>query len=270
MMSGVPTAQSSASEPDECLAFLREYLPAKDRNTTSEQYLKDNVDLALRARSQSVWAAAVPWDMFLNEVLPHRNLDEPVDNWRPLFYQLFKPLVVNASSLTEAAQILNRDIWKIWGIHFKADQAPEILSPSQTIKAGYASCSGLSIFLVNACRAVGIPARVAGTPSWVQDRRDSAEERFNNHNWVEVWDGVWSFTGAAEYNAAGFNRTWFFPHPATSQIPGDKMHAIYAASYRTTSDGYFPLAWNPDETGVPAVDVTQYYLHAEQRSIVSS
>lgn len=162
MMSGVPTAQSSASEPDECLAFLREYLPAKDRNTTSEQYLKDNVDLALRARSQSVWAAAVPWDMFLNEVLPHRNLDEPVDNWRPLFYQLFKPLVVNASSLTEAAQILNRDIWKIWGIHFKADQAPEILSPSQTIKAGYASCSGLSIFLVNACRAVGIPARVAG------------------------------------------------------------------------------------------------------------
>lgn len=35
----------------------------------------------------------------------------------------------------------------------------------------------------------------AGTPSWVVDRRDSPEERFNNHNWVEVWDGSWSFTG---------------------------------------------------------------------------
>jgi hypothetical protein len=41
------------------------------------------------------------------------------------------------------------------------------------------------------------PARLpAGTPSWV-DRRDSPNERFNNHNWVEVYDGSgWSFTGA--------------------------------------------------------------------------
>jgi hypothetical protein len=29
----------------------------------------------------------------------------------------------------------------------------------------------------------------------VADRRDSPEERFNNHNWVEVWDNTWSFTG---------------------------------------------------------------------------
>ena len=39
------------------------------------------------------------------------------------------------------------------------------------------------------------PLPPAGTPSWVVDRRDSPEERFNNHNWVEVWDGAWSFTG---------------------------------------------------------------------------
>jgi hypothetical protein len=30
----------------------------------------------------------------------------------------------------------------------------------------------------------------------VQDRRDSPNERFNNHNWVEVYNGSsWSFTG---------------------------------------------------------------------------
>lgn len=32
----------------------------------------------------------------------------------------------------------------------------------QVIAAGYASCTGLSIFLVDALRSVGIPARVAG------------------------------------------------------------------------------------------------------------
>jgi hypothetical protein len=31
----------------------------------------------------------------------------------------------------------------------------------------------------------------------VKDHRDSPNERFNNHNWVEVYDGSgWSFTGA--------------------------------------------------------------------------
>jgi hypothetical protein len=37
------------------------------------------------------------------------------------------------------------------------------------------------------------------------------------------------------------------------------MHAIYAASYKPTGK-YFPLAWSPDEKGVPGVDVTQTYL----------
>ena len=65
--------------------------------------------------------------------------------------------------------------------------------------------------------------------------------------------------GAAEYNPAGFNRTWFFPEPAKGQIPGDKYHAIYAASFKPTGV-MFPLAWAPEAEGVPGVDVTQVYL----------
>ena len=41
-----------------------------------------------------------------------------------------------------------------------------------------ATCTGLSIMLVEACRAVGIPARVAGIASW--------PGRGGNHTWVEV------------------------------------------------------------------------------------
>lgn len=55
-----------------------------------------------------------------------------------------------------------RDIWAIWDLHFVPDQTPEIMSVEQVLAKGYASCTGLSIFLVNACRAVGIPARIAG------------------------------------------------------------------------------------------------------------
>ncbi|KIZ07847.1 transglutaminase domain protein [Monoraphidium neglectum] len=243
-------------------------MPARDKPLISDHELVATAALALRARRGAAWARAVPLKIFLNDVLPYRHLDEPYQPWRKLFFQKLAPLVAGASSITEAAQIINRDVWALFSdppIHFVPDQAPEILSPAQVIAAGFASCSGLSIFLASACRAVGIPARVAGTPSWVEDRRDlSKGDRFNNHNWVEVWDGgAWSFTGACEYRPEGLNRTWFFPQPAKSALPGSTMHAIYAASYQTTGLT-FPLAWAPQDREVPAVDVTQGYIDAEE------
>ncbi|KAF8070875.1 hypothetical protein HT031_000956 [Scenedesmus sp. PABB004] len=252
----------ATAEEAECLAFLERNLPARDRGVVSRGLLLRHARLALAARRATPWAAAVPWEIFLNDVLPHRQLDEPIDiEWRPLFAQRFAPLVAGAASLADAAQALNAGIWAACGgIHFVPDKSPEIMSPGQVLAAGYASCTGLSIFLADACRAFGIPARVAGTPSWLVDRRDGPHERFNNHNWVEVWnDGAWSFTGAAEFDARGFNRTWFFPQPAKGQRPGDTWHAIYAASYRRTGTP-FPLAWAPRDRSVWGVDVTQAYL----------
>ncbi len=67
--------------------------------------------------------------------------------------------------------------------------------------------------------------------------------------------------GACEYDAAGLNRSWFFPDPAKQQRPGDRWHAIYAASYAGTGIT-FPLAWAPDDDSVPGLDVTQAYIDA--------
>lgn len=44
-------------------------------------------------------------------------------------------------------------------------------------------------------------------------------------------------TGACEFNAAGLNRTWFFPRPAKTAVPGSRLHAIYAASFKRTPGG---------------------------------
>ena len=55
------------------------------------------------------------------------------------------------------------------------------------MRQGMASCTGLSILLVDALRSVGIPARFAGTASWHDDR--------GNHSWTEVrLDDGWHFT----------------------------------------------------------------------------
>ena len=51
----------------------------------------------------------------------------------------------------------------------------------------------------------------------------------------------------------------FFPLPVQRAIPGDRLHAIYAASYRPTGRA-FPLAWAPGDNSVHGEDVTTRYL----------
>ena len=345
------TAEAEAEQLGGSLQIALEFLwrnqPKADRGVVKDRDLVRTAVRALRARRATKWAAKVPLSVWLEDVLPYRHLDEPYEDWRPLLQAKVAPLVANASSAAEAAQvgrggggkaaavfcavcvrvsavllatrallsrtasirpaaplqavltpapqtnppcpppwspnpgnplsppppsppnqIINRDLWGLFGpepIYFKPDQTPEIMAPSQVIKAGYASCTGLSILLASACRAAGVPARVAGTRSWaapVPDRAATAAAaglaaaagarrragaaadfdsgisgstsaaaaaatghrqqqqsqqpgpgRFNNHNWVEVFDPRlgWSFTGACEYSPAGLNVTWFFP-----------------------------------------------------------
>jgi hypothetical protein len=49
---------------------------------------------------------------------------------------------------------------------FKSQQTPLIFDPMSTIAYSFASCTGVSIFLIDALRSVGIAARIAGTPAW--------------------------------------------------------------------------------------------------------
>lgn len=104
-----PERQHELTE-DYCLHWLQANMPARDRGRLSERQLRAHVRLALAARGASAWAAAVPAELFLNDVLPYRSVDEPLDeqDWRPLFFAKFMPIIAAAESLTEAAQILNR------------------------------------------------------------------------------------------------------------------------------------------------------------------
>ena len=72
-----------------------------------------------------------------------------------------------------------------------------------------------------------------------------------------MWDKTWHFTGAAEYNAKGLDRTWFQGDAAHSKVDS-RMSAIYAASFKKTGTS-FPLIWAPAVKWVNAVNVTSRY-----------
>jgi len=242
-------ALERAEQPHrEPVAFLVANMPERDLETLEADFVLGNVRLALAARRKAPWGQEIPDDIFLNDVLPYATLNEKRENWREDFYERFLPLVRNCKTPGEAAVKLNKEIFKILGVQYHATKRPKPdQSPSESIRAGYASCTGLSILLVDACRAVCVPARIAGTPSWTKKR--------GNHTWVEVWDGGWHCLGAAESDA--LDSVWFTGEAANANSH-EPMNWIYATSFRETALN-FPLVWDMGIDYVGGLNVTDRY-----------
>lgn len=249
-----PEIQSLAAERfgepgAQAASFLAEHRPERDDAIDPEVVL-ESIAVALRARETYPWATDLSDDLFLNDVLPYATLDEPRVLARKRVHDLAAGIVEGATTAEEAAQALNRELFKLTGVRYSTQRLRANQNSAETLDTGLASCTGLSILLVDACRSVGIPARVAGIASWT--------DRNGNHTWIEIHDGErWRFTGAAEYDKNGLDRGWF-TGPASMAIEGHELHAIWASSWRTTGHR-FPLAWNMADRSVPGVDATPRY-----------
>jgi hypothetical protein len=147
-----------------------------------------------------------------------------------------------------AIDSVNNNIAKEVGVEYNTKREKPDQSPYESMEQGMASCSGLSVLLTDAFRAVGIPSRIAGTANWYDNR--------GNHSWNEVWiNGKWCFT---EYYPSGLNKSWFLADAGKANA-NDAGHAIWASSFRKTS-APFPLVWDLDIKYVPAVNVTDRYV----------
>jgi predicted peptidase len=242
------TIKNTAPEQLAGIEFLILNMPEHDLKNLTADFLQTNVKLAYAARESADWK--ISDERFFNDVLPYANIDEPRDPWREKFVELCSPLVKDCRTPEEAAQKLNATIFKELSVKYSTKRKRANQSPSESIEQGLASCTGLSIILVDACRSVGVPARLAGIPKW--------KNKNGNHTWVEIWsDGDWHFTGAAEYNSEGLDRTWF-QNDAALADPSSKLNSIYAVSFGKT-DTIFPMVWSPEKR-VFAENVTHRYI----------
>ena len=249
----------------EGMAFLIANMPENDLRTLEPADLIENVEYAYQARSKAPWGGQVSADLFLNDVLPYASLDESRDPWRKELYDRFAAKAWEFKTIEEAVRFLNREVFKAYGVKYDAAKRPRPnQSPAEAIKAGVASCTGLSIMLVDACRACGIPARIAGIPAWKDGKGDSAGNHAGNHTWVEVWAGEWHHVGGGEDTE--LDKAWF-----TGKTRGDGVdrrvwqHRIYASSFRKTGLS-FPLLWAMESSWVPALDVTESYKKPKSAS----
>lgn len=242
-LADVPSDQFAGME------WLVTHMPEEDLKTLSAEFLLANCDLAYEAWQSAPWATQISEDIFFDTILPYASVNERRDNWRKDFREKFSGVVKDARTPSEATVLLNQQIYSMVGVKYSTDRPKADQSPYESIDAGIASCTGLSILLIDACRSAGVPARFVGTPLWYNDS--------GNHSWVEIWDDGWHFTGGAEPTGNKLDEAWF-TGSAGKATKGDPEHAIFAVTWNQ-SEQHFPLVWLPEDTTYGAIDVTDRY-----------
>ena len=99
--------QNATRQERKGVAFLIANMPRRDLRSLKSGFLLDQVRLAYQVRKDVPWGAQIPEDIFLNDVLPYANFNEPRDNWRPDFTRRFLATAKEAGSIEKAALKLN-------------------------------------------------------------------------------------------------------------------------------------------------------------------
>jgi len=244
--------------PREYLEFLLTYMPAEDLKSLPPELLLENVEYAMRVRHETPCSMVVPEDIFRNYVLPYACLDEVRSSWRPLFFEKYQELARRSASINDAVLTLNQMVFEQLGVEYHPSRRPHNnMSPAESMACGYASCTGLSIMAVSACRAVGIPARIVGIPAW--------PDGSGNHTWYEIWDfGEWRFVGASE--PGEYDLTWFNDKVRGLDADPSQENRVYAVSYEP-ADCQFTLPWESGFDAVNAEDRTGFYRSVDPKPI---
>lgn len=217
--------------------FLLDNLPPADRLSMSAADLAENLDFAFMARETMPWGQALPWDVFLHYVLPHRTSQEPFEPHRAMLFGELAPLCATAPSMEEALRRVGA--WCAERAEYRPTSRRD-LGVISVLEAGYGRCEETNILFMAAARAVGLPVRQAMVPWW--------QHADGNHAWVEAWtEGGWKFLeSGTEFSA--LNQTWF-----AAQAP--RMAKIVAQAFGRPDD---PAVYRTG-TGFALVDNTAAY-----------
>ncbi len=179
--------QEEAFTEEKALEFLYQYMPVGDQADYTEDYFRESVRYAFKAKAELPWGKNIPEREFKHFVLPPRVNNENLDQFRATYYEELKNRVKDLS-LYDAVLEVNH--WCHERVNYKGSDS-RTSAPMSTIKTSWGRCGEESTLLVTALRTVAIPARQVYTPRWAHCD--------DNHAWVEAWvDGEWHFLGACE------------------------------------------------------------------------
>ncbi len=179
--------KQEAFTEEKALEFLYQYMPLGDSVDYTEDYFRECVQYAFKAKAELPWGDSIPEREFKHFVLPPRVNNENLDRFRATYYEELKGRVENLSLYNAVLEVNH---WCHEHVNYKGSDS-RTSAPMATIKTSWGRCGEESTLLVTALRTVGIPARQVYTPRWAHCD--------DNHAWVEAYvDGNWHFMGACE------------------------------------------------------------------------
>ena len=133
----------------------------EDLENISEDFLKDNIELAFSSWSNP-WSRQVSFHDFCKYILPYRNMDEELTEWRRMLKERYEPSIIdsvsNPESLKEVAEYVMREIRR--DIHYSTilrEIYENFLTPEEMLKIGGLECRACAHYTTLAMRACGIP-----------------------------------------------------------------------------------------------------------------
>lgn len=198
------------------------------------------------AAAEFPWSQGVPEALVQESVQPDRVAQEAPCDWRPVLTPTAEALVQDCGSAREAVLALATGLPKATGVHYSPERRKPAMNVAEALAEKKVSCTGQSILLVCALRAVGIPARMVGLLTW--------NHVPGNHSWVEAWfEGEWHMI---EYAERDFNTPWVMENIGMLD-PQDPLQRILALT--PAGDTLFLPAYAMNQQKLPAEDVTERY-----------
>lgn len=152
-----------------------------DIETIKADYLIGMIDNAFLAWQEKPWAKNYSFDVFLKYILPYRGSNEPLDEWRTYFLDLYKDLPAKMKSPEdpiEAAALINDDLksWFKFDARYYLHPTDQGLPEMMDTKMG--RCEDITNLTIYALRANGLPITSDYTPYWANTG--------NNHAWNAI------------------------------------------------------------------------------------
>ena len=141
--------------------FLVEFNPIIDYDSVNSDFVCRNIDLAFDSWHKP-WSRDVSFNDFCKYILPYRNSDELLSEWRSYFKQRYEPTIVDSvadpTSLYDVVKYLMRCIRR--DVEYGGSMGlfnRRLLTHDQMMKLHWLDCKSCAHFTTLAMRACGVP-----------------------------------------------------------------------------------------------------------------
>lgn len=153
----------------------------KDLTAISADLLIENIDWSFKAWQELPWAQGLTFDEFTNYILPYRGSNEPIESFRPLFWDRYAQMLLDSgidNDPVQAATLINQDLKTWFGFDPRYYRHPTDQGVKEMLEMKLGRCEDMTNLTIAAMRSNGIAVTSDYTPLWANTG--------NNHAWNAV------------------------------------------------------------------------------------